>query len=285
MIDKIYTLTELKEQGKKIGRLSLNRRLNPSIVKAKKKSIKENGLLMPAVIVDAKDVKDLEVVDFETGDKVDSDNYVVLLDANHRYAAYLELKKEGKYDGEFYFIYSLNPSLSIQKQLSEINIATNPWKGADYVKGALMDGNQSNLMKKMGELANDGYSLSAASKWLTFSEIKKEKLVAIMKGKTDAIAANDTDVDNRMKLLKTTRAKFGDKLAKGKAVIDWIISKYNSISDNNRPSFIDDMIGKINSLTDEDCKEIQSFKGERGIKSKQDKINEFLTEKLGQKIN
>lgn len=285
MIDKIFSLTELKEQGKKIGRLSLNRRLNPSIVKAKKKSIKENGLLMPAVIVDAKDVKDLDVVDFETGEKVDSDNYVVLLDANHRYAAYLELKKEDKYNGEFYFIYSLNPSLSIQKQLSEINIATNPWKGADYVKGALMDGNQSNLMKKMGELANDGYSLSAASKWLTFSEIKKEKLVAIMKGKTDAIAANDTDVDNRMKLLKTTRAKLGDKLTKGKAVIDWIISKYNSNSDKDRPTFIDEMIGKINSLTDEDCKKIQSFKGQRGIKSKQDKINEFLTEKLVQKIN
>lgn len=285
MDKKIFSLTELKEQGKKIGRLSLNRRLNPSIVKSKKKSIKENGLLMPAVIVDAKDVKDLEVVDFETGEKVDSDNYIVLLDANHRYAAYLELKEKDKYDGEFYFIYSLNPSLSIQKQLSEINIATNPWKGADYVKGALMDGNQSNLMKKMGELANDGYSLSAASKWLTFSEIKKEKLVAIMKGKTDAIAANDTDVDNRMKLLKTTRAKLGDKLTKGKAVIDWIISKYNSKSDKDRPTFIDDMIGKINSLTDEDCKEIQSFKGERGIKSKQDKINEFLTEKIDQKIN
>ena len=280
MDKKIYSLTELKEQGKKIGRLSLNRRLNPSIVKAKKKSIKENGLLMPAVIVDAKDVKDLEVVDFETGDKVDGDNYVVLLDANHRYAAYLKLKKEDKYDGEFYFIYPLNQPVSIQKLLSEINIASNPWKGADYINGVLMNGNQTNLMKKMGELAGKGYSLSAASKWLTFSEIKKEKLVSLMKGEKVDIAANDTDIDNRMKLLKTTEAKFGDKLTKGKAVIDWIISKYNSNSDKDRPTFIDEMIGKINSLTDEDCKEIKSFKGERGIKSKQDKINEFLTEKL-----
>ena len=72
MDKKIYSLTELTEQGKKIGRLPLNRRLNPSIIKAKMKSIKENGLLMPAVIVDAKDVKDLEVVDFETGEKVES---------------------------------------------------------------------------------------------------------------------------------------------------------------------------------------------------------------------
>lgn len=285
MNNKISSLTELRQQRKKIGRLSLNRRLNPSIIKAKMKSIKENGLLMPAVIVDAKDVKDLDVVDFETGEKVNGDNYVVLLDANHRYAAYLELKKKDKFDGEFYFIYPLNPFISIQKLLSEINIASNPWKGADYINGVLMNGNQSNLMKKMGELVDDGYSLSAASKWLTFSEIKKEKLVAIMKGKTDAIVANDTDINNRMKLLNITRNKLGDNLAKGKAVIDWIINKYNSTSDSNRPTFIDDMIHKINSLTDEDCKEIQSFKGERGIKSKQDKINEFLTEKLGQKVN
>lgn len=283
--NKIYSLTELTEQGKKIGRLSLNRRLNPSIIKAKMKSLKEYGLLVPAVIVDAKDVKDLDVVDFETGNKVTDDNYVVLLDANHRFAAYLELKKKGKYDGEFYFIYSLNPSISIQKQLSEINIASNPWKGADYINGVLMNGNDSKLMKEMGKLAKDGYSLSAASKWLTFSEVKKEKLVAIMNGKSDGIAANDVDIDNRMRLLDTTKAKLGDKLAKGKAVIDWIIGKYNGTSDSNRPSFIDDMIRKISSLTDGDCKEIQSLKGERGIKSKQDKINEFLNEKLRQKIN
>ncbi len=281
MYKKIYSITELTEQGKKIGRLSLNRRLNPSIIKAKMKSLKENGLLMPAVIVDAKDVKGLEIVDFESGNKVDGDNYVVLLDANHRYKAYLELKKKGEEVGEFYFIYPLNTSISIQKLLSEINVATNPWKGVDYINGVLMNGNDSKLMKEMGKLAKDGYSLSAASKWLTFSEVKKEKLVAIMNGKIDGIAANDTDIDNRMKLLDTTKAKLGDKLTKGKAVIDWIINKYNGTSDGDRPSFIGDMIHKINSLTDDECKEIQSFKGERGIKSKQDKINEFLTEKLG----
>lgn len=282
MNNKIYSLTELTEQGKKIGRLSLNRRLNPSIIKAKMKSIKENGLLMPAVIVDAKNVNDLDVVDFETGDKVkDVDNYVVLLDANHRYEAYLELKNKGKYNGEFYFIYSLSLNSSIQKQLSEINVATNPWKGADYINGVLMNGNDSKLMKEMGKLAGDGYSLSAASKWLTFSEIKKEKLVAIMNGKKGGIVANDTDIDNRMKLLDTTKARLGDKLTKGKTVIDWIINKYNGTSDADRPLFIGDMIHKINSLTDDECKEIQSFKGERGTKSKQDKINEFLNEKLG----
>ena len=283
MDKKIYSLTELTEQGKKIGRLSLNRWLNPSIIKARMKSLKENGLLMPAVIVDAEDVEGLEVVDFKTGEKVDGnivDDYVVLLDANHRYAAYLELKKKGEEVGEFYFIYSLSLNTSIQKQLSEINVATNPWKGVDYINGVLMTGNDSKLMIEIGKLAKDGYSLSAASKWLTFSEIKKEKLVAIMKGKKDVLAANDVDIDNRMKLLKTTKAKLGDKLTKGKAVIDWIISRYIGINDVDKASFIDNMINEINSLTDDECKEIQSFKGERGIKSKQDKINEFLTGKL-----
>ena len=268
MDKKIYSLTELTEQGKKIGRLPLNRRLNPSIIKAKMKSLKENGLLMPAVIVDAKDVKDLEIVDFETGEKVNGnkvDDYVVLLDANHRYAAYLELKKKG--ECEFYFIYPLNKPVSIQKLLSEINIATKPWKGVDYINGVLMNGNDSKLMKEMGKLAKNGYSLSAASKWLTFSEIKKEMLAYLMKSKKNDIAVNDDDIDNKMKLLKTTEAKLGDKLTKGKAVIDWIISRYIGTSDVNKATFIDNMIHQINSLTDDDCKEIQSFKGERGIKS------------------
>ena len=133
----------------------------------------------------------------------------------------------------------------------------------------------------MGKLAMDGYSLSAASKWLTFGEIKKEMLVSLMKRKKNEIAVNDDDIDNKMKLLKITEAKLGDKLTKGKAVIDWIISRYIGTSDVKKATFIDNMIREINSLTDDDCKKIQSFKGERGIKSKQDKINEFLTVRLG----
>ena len=142
------TLTELTNNGVKVARLAGNRDLNEKAVKAKMKSMREYGLLVPAIIVDASTaIKDgLKVGDFTTGEEIkDGNNYVVLLDANHRYSAHLRLLEENKkiepekqYEREFYFMYSLNPSVSIEKVLAEINIATTPWKGADYVKGVKM---------------------------------------------------------------------------------------------------------------------------------------------------
>lgn len=61
----IITLAMLQEKGIKIGRLAGNRTLDEKIVKAKKKSLKETGLLVPAMIVGADKAIDegLEVVD------------------------------------------------------------------------------------------------------------------------------------------------------------------------------------------------------------------------------
>ena len=125
-IGRIITLAMLKENGYKIGRLEGNRTFDEKIVKAKKKSLKATGLLVPAIIVEAdKAIREgLEVVDFETGEQVTEENaryYVVLVDANHRYKAHLQLLNEDRnYDGEFSFIFPLK-DISIAKMLSEIN--------------------------------------------------------------------------------------------------------------------------------------------------------------------
>ena len=65
-VSSIISLSMLKENGIKIARLAGNRTLDDKIVKAKKKSLKETGLLVPAVIVEAhKAIKEnLEIVDF-----------------------------------------------------------------------------------------------------------------------------------------------------------------------------------------------------------------------------
>lgn len=47
------TLTELTNNGVKVARLAGNRDLNEKAVKAKMKSMRENGQLVPAIIVDA----------------------------------------------------------------------------------------------------------------------------------------------------------------------------------------------------------------------------------------
>lgn len=96
---EILTLIALLSKGIKIARLAGNRDLNEKAVKAKMKSMREYGQLVPAIIVDASTaIKDgLKVVDFTTSEEIkDGNNYVVLLDANHRFEAHSRLLEENK---------------------------------------------------------------------------------------------------------------------------------------------------------------------------------------------
>ena len=98
---QVLTLAVLASKGIKIARLSGNRNFDEKVVKAKMKSMKANGMLVPAIIVDAKKVIEagLEIVDFETGEIIsaaDAARYVVLVDANHRYKGHLNLLEANK---------------------------------------------------------------------------------------------------------------------------------------------------------------------------------------------
>ena len=98
---QVLTLAVLASKGFKIARLSGNRKFDEKVVKSKMKSMKKNGMLVPAIIVDAKEAikAGLEIVDFGTGEIIsaaDAEYYVVLVDANHRYQAHLNLLKENE---------------------------------------------------------------------------------------------------------------------------------------------------------------------------------------------
>lgn len=91
----------LVEKGVKIARLKGNRNINDKVIKAKMTSMKQNGMLIPSVIVDAEKAIEagMEIVDFETGEDIDAtkgEQYAVLVDANHRYQAHLNLLKKMK---------------------------------------------------------------------------------------------------------------------------------------------------------------------------------------------
>ena len=225
---EVLELSELNEKGVKVARLAGNRDLNEKAVKAKMKSMREYGQLVPAIIVDASTaIKDgLKVVDFTTGEEIkDGNNYVVLLDANHRYSAHLRLLEENKkiepekqYEREFYFMYSLNPSVSIEKTLAEINIATTPWKGADYVKGVkMMVGEELPTLDFVSELTCMGYSLDAASKWATFgSKISKAVLVRAISGNIDEVLRKSNTISRGRALVEAARKSFSAEFLKSR---------------------------------------------------------------------
>lgn len=281
-VSKIITLSMLKEKGIKIARLAGNRTLNDKIVNAKKKSLRETGLLVPAVIVTAGEAiaEGLEIVDFETGEQVTEKNakeYVVLVDANHRYMAHLKLIKEDKnYDKEFYFMSPLQ-HMSVTKMLSEINIATNPWKTADYGKGAAMVLNEKlPLLDAINSLTEEGYSPEAACKWMTFAnKVTKTVMVKAMNGDISDELRKTNRMEYGLKLLDAAKKSFSKDFLKSRTLPDWIISKFDEWEDS-RSEFVDAMSSFLSSLDRETADDITNSKGKRGHDTKETIINRKL---------
>lgn len=286
------TLTSLEKEGKKIARLSGNRDLNEKIVKAKMKSLEECRQLLPAVVVNTTDAinQGLEVIDFATGKVVEKEeavNYLVLLDANHRYEAHCRLVKmnenleEPKYTGEFCLMYALNTELSITKTLSEINIATNPWKGGDYVKGAKMSNVQKELplLDAMNDLIKEGFSLTAASKWLTFtSKVNKDVMDCAINDTILPELENISGLKRGKRLLKSATETFREKTIRARTIIDWIISKYEATDDTLKLEFTDKMECFLKNISREDADYIEKAKGRKGGDTKENIVNQKLTE-------
>ncbi|MCE8953502.1 hypothetical protein K0G24_21940 [Bacteroides thetaiotaomicron] len=290
--NEVTTLTSLVNEGKKIARLSGNRDLNEKIVKAKMETLEECGQLIPAIVVDATDVinQGLEVVDFITGDTIREEeavDYLVLVEGNHRYEAHLRLlasneerDEQKRYKREFKLLYALNTELPIAKMLSEINIATNPWKGSDYVKGAKINNQQKKLplLDAMNNLVNKGYSLTSASKWLTFtSRINKKVMDCAIDGNIVDELNNTSGLERGIRLLQAAEGIFKETTIQARTVIDWIISKYEKTSDNLKPEFTDKMERFLKNISKEDANYIEKAKGTKGGDTKENIINNKLS--------
>ena len=286
---KVIALSTLLERGFKIARLSGNRNFDEKVVKAKMKSMKANGMLVPAIIVDAKKVIEagLEIVDFETGEIIsgaDAARYVVLVDANHRYKAHLnlleankELKDEEKYKGEFYLIYALNEEIAVSRMFSEINICTNPWKGGDFPKGAKMACKEElPLLDFIVELTEQGYPLPTASKWGTFKAgITKEIMADAMAGKISDKLRKTNGLERGRRLLKAAE-HLSKEILKSRTLIDWIIYQYDEADDDQKGATIDNLFKFFSSLNKEKAEQIEKAKGQRGGDTKETIINRLL---------
>lgn len=276
---KILNLTELTSSGKKVARLSGNRDLDEKIISSKKESLKKYGLLVPAIIVDARKAfeENLEMIDFESNEIVNEEqleHYVIILDANHRFKAHLELLKEGDYNKEFYFVDTLNTDVEIPIILAEINVCTNPWKGKDYGKGAEMMVNQKlELLEEINTLTSEGYSLDAASKWLTFrNQISKKVLTDAMNGKIAECLTKTSGIKRGLELIKAAKTSLSSDLLKTRTLIDWIINKYDSFSDVNKEKDLENMKLFLSSIKREDAEKIEKSKGKRGECTKEELV-------------
>ena len=221
-------------------------------------------------------------MDFETEEKITEENaryYVVLVDANHRYKAHLQLLNEDKnYDGEFSFMLPLQ-DISIAKMLSEINISTNPWKAADYGKGAAMIlTDELPLLNALNKLTGNGYSIESAAMWLTFKKkVTKSVLVNAMNGSISDYLKDDKNIERGLKLLEAARKSFSEDFLKKRTLPEWIITKSNEDEDG-KSAFIKKMCNFLNQIDRVTADNIEKSKGERGGDAKESIINRKLNE-------
>lgn len=291
MENKMEKMANLLNEGKKVARLKGNRNLDPQIVKKKKESMKKFGLLVPAVIMKGEDIvkQDIKIEDFETETEISAENanqYIVLIEGNHRYKAHLELLKanenleEGqKYKNEFYVIYPLNPKMQAAKMLAEINVCTKPWKTRDIVAGAEMinKDNCPRLLLEINKLMGNGYSLNSASLWLTFnSKVTKEVMDTAMQGIILDPLKNDSGIERGEMILEVAKDVLGEKLCKSRVLSTWVTSKYDHTPDPEKAGFANKMMQFMKKITKEDVEYIQNAKGKRGIDTKESLINKKL---------
>lgn len=287
----IITLAALKATGKKVAFIKGNRQVQEKNVNAKRASLMENGQIIPAVIVDGKEVQsvDLEIVDAETGKPVvpeDHDKYVVILDGQHRYTAYIQNGDKNK--GEFYFMYPLNEGITLQKILSEANIATKMWDGKDFASGALMMNPDKDLplLEAIVELLNQGFPLATVQKWLCFKNagITKEVLAKAMNGKIDEKLQKTPYLEKGKRLLKAAQKSFNNDFLGKRYLVDLLIEKYENADDEKKAETMNQLEEFLSGIDRSKAEEIEKAKGLKGIITKEqvilNKLNELYNSKF-----
>jgi hypothetical protein len=169
--------------------------------------------------------------------------------------------------------------ISIAKMLSEINISTNPWKAADYGKGAAMMLNEElPLLTALNQLTENGYSIESASLWLTFEKkVTKSVLVNAMNGTISDPLKDNVNIERGQKLLQAARKSFSEDFLKKRTMPDWIISKLKEDEDG-RTAFVKKMSIFLSQIGRETADKIEKSRGERGGDSKETIVNRKLNE-------
>lgn len=282
----IYEVSELINNGYKIARLANNRNFNEKAVTAKKKSLRDKAQLQAAVVDFANRAVEqgLDVVDFLSDKKI-ADNEIaqtlVLLEGNHRYKAYLELKKDEAFEGSFYVTLPLTDNLTIAEMIAEMNVCTCTWKGTDYIKGAIMShpSNVTDVLRYMAELETKGYSLPAISMYVTGTEnVKKSVLKKFMNGETVDVLKDTESSKEKIERCKKIldAAKLFSALLPSRSFADWIKSKLDIKKNLTGEQVEEILIGFLKSVSKDDADKICKIRGAKGGSTKEDLINAEL---------
>lgn len=163
---------------KKIAFIDGNRAINKNNVKKHVESFKKFGKnLVPLLYVEATDVVGHTLYDAESGEVVAQDDYKdywVILDGQHRYKAAQELAASEDANGftlDALWWEKVNlDGKSFEDVLIEVNSRTQPWKGADYICGCVLQHPENEVAQFAQELVKQGVSGKTITKYLFFND-------------------------------------------------------------------------------------------------------------------
>lgn len=281
MIKKILYISEV---GKKVSFVKGNRNVDRKNLKQKKTSIVECGQLVPIIIINSEEAiaEGLTIVDCETGVEVpqsEAQNYVVIVEGQHRYKAIKELQDEDKKKfthvapEDVIVMYAQNgKSKSVKKLISELNRTSVNWDGKDYVTGAALCNPTNELLKYAKELADlrsevrgdglptNGYPISTISKLTSFGpKLTIKALTESMEKGTDGLPTANIERAKRV-IDSALRVGFDHKYLSHKYFIDWFIDEWQ-LEEN----LIDVVCGKVQRLSKLQVDEILKIKSENYI--------------------
>lgn len=296
---KIYALSILLGAGYEIGLLGINRKVNKNALAKKIQSIKTSkGLISPVLVVTAKKCIELGLEVYVKGKKVNADasnldKILVIIDGQHRIQAINAInnkRKEGEELLDAYVYLPLNENIDIKTLLRETNVATQPWKGGDYLVSILMSDNE-NINKDMiswVHTISDKCGDTAAWLWATMDKSRvysKAKLIEASK-KPEVLkdVANTLYFKEGKALYEKATVTLSEDLTKLKVVPTWFIDKKAELiqADYKMSKAMGMLLDFIDSLAPIEVNHIKGLKKDENS-SKDAKIKKALDELWAEK--
>lgn len=297
---KIYTLSILLGLGYEIGLLGINRKINKNALAKKVQSIKTSkGLISPVLVVTAKKCIEHGLEVYVKGKKVNADasnleKILVIIDGQHRIQAINTINKKQKKDGnqlyDAYVYLPLNEDIDIKTLLRETNVATQPWKGGDYLVSILMsdDENINKDMISWVHTISGKCGDTAAWLWATMDKSRvysKAKLIEASK-KPEVLkdVANTRCFKEGKALYEKATITLSEDLTKLKVVPTWFIDKKGELIDADYPmsKIMDMLLDFIDNLAPIEVNHIKGLKKDDNS-SKDAKIRKALDDLWAEK--
>lgn len=298
---KIFTLADVKSEGKAIAFVEGNRNLGKANFEGKMVSLQETeGNITPMMLmngeevvkyglhlVEANTIKDVKAIIKNKPTEIkddDAGNYYVVIDGQHRYVAYMlmmddDYKKKSRNNEvrnilpltesqlHFYVDYS---GKSAKVLLSHSNVACYRWDNKAMAKAASTYNPDNELAKFINKYMNEcNYTISTLGIYLTgtYYQCTKNTLDNFVKGKMPTF---NYDIEQAKALMEATETVFGKSFAKKRTYAQPIMDLSKEANDYHK------VIDAINKLGIGEVEVIKKTKGEDVPKTLREKIEEHI---------